>query len=148
MKTQTFLFLTLIILTPWVYAQTPVFQLEGVAINGYDPVAYFLENKPVAGKAEYAYSWNEANWRFASAENLEIFKQKPEQYAPQYGGYCAFGASRGYLASTEPEAFTIVNDKLYLNYNLEVKTEWVKDMSERILKADHNWETKLKLKSK
>lgn len=147
MKTRTIL----IILSLFAWssnAQTPVFQTDGVAIHGYDPVAYFLENKPVIGKPENTFTWNGATWQFASSENLEMFKQKPEQYAPQYGGYCAYGASRGYLATTDPHAFTILNEKLYLNYNLEVRTLWMNDVNDRILKADYNWDTKLKLKTK
>ena len=129
-------------------AQTPVYAPNGVAINGYDPVAYFQDNKPVAGKVEFSFEWNEAKWQFASAENLAKFKASPEQFAPQYGGYCAYGASRGYLAQTDPQAFTILDNKLYLNYNLEVRTEWMKDLNNRIAKANENWESKLKHKSK
>lgn len=129
-------------------AQTPVYAPNGVAINGYDPVAYFQDNKPVAGKAEFSFEWNGAKWQFASAENLAKFKEHPEQFAPQYGGYCAYGASRGYLAQTDPQAFTVLDNKLYLNYNLEVRTEWMKDLNNRIAKANENWDSKLKHKSK
>lgn len=129
-------------------AQTPVYAPNGVAINGYDPVAYFQDNKPVAGKAEFSFEWNGAKWQFASAENLAKFKEHPEQFAPQYGGYCAYGASRGYLAQTDAQAFTILDNKLYLNYNLEVRTEWMKDLNNRIAKANENWDSKLKHKSK
>lgn len=129
-------------------AQTPVYQPNGIAINGYDVVAYFDENKPVAGKAEFSFEWNGAKWQFASNENLLKFKNNPEAYAPQYGGYCAYGASRGYLAQTDPQAFTILDNKLYLNYSLDVRTEWMKDMNNRISKANENWESKLKFKLK
>lgn len=148
MKSFTLLFLSLFVFTIRMVAQTPVYQPMGIAIHGHDPVAYFQENKPVSGKAEYTFEWNGAKWQFATHENLQMFKQNPEQYAPQYGGYCAYGASRGYLAQTDPQAFTIRDGKLYLNYNLDVRTEWMKDVSERIQKADTNWETKLKLNAK
>ena len=93
------------------------------------------------GKKEFSILWNGAQWSFSSKENLETFKSNPEQYAPQYGGYCAYGASEGHKAPTEADAFTIVNDKLYLNYNKDVKTKWSKNQKERILKADQNWPT-------
>jgi YHS domain-containing protein len=129
-------------------SQTPVYAPNSVAINGYDPVAYFQDNKPLAGKAEFSFEWNEAKWQFATAENLAKFKEHPEQFAPQYGGYCAYGASRGYLAQTDPLAFTILENKLYLNYNLDVRTEWMKEVNNRIAKANENWNSKLKFKSK
>jgi YHS domain-containing protein len=145
---------TALVVIAWIFnaatllAQSPVYTPNGVAINGYDPIAYFQDNKPVAGNAEFSFEWNGAKWQFASAENLAKFKEHPEQFAPQYGGYCAFGASRGYLAQTDPQAFTILDNKLYLNYNLEVRTEWMKDVNNRISKANENWESKLKHKSK
>ena len=148
MKPVTLLLLSLFAFTCMGVAQTPVFQPKGVAIQGYDPVAYFQEHKPVSGKSEYTYEWNGAKWQFATRENLQSFSQNPQQYAPQYGGYCAFGASRGYLAQTDPQAFTILEGRLYLNYNLDVRTEWMKEVNERIQQADKNWETKLKLISK
>ena len=148
MKCEAFLLFSLLLLSSAVLAQTPVYQSGGAAINGYDPVAYFLENKPVPGTEAHTLTWNGATWRFASVDNMEAFREKPEQFAPQYGGYCAYGASRGYLAQTDPQAFTILDHKLYLNYSLDVRTEWMKDLEDRILKADYNWETKLKLKSK
>jgi YHS domain-containing protein len=145
---QPALLLLLILLVFSTNAQIPVYQANGVAVNGYDPVAYFLENKPVAGKEAYSWEWNGVKWYFTSQENREKFRQQPEAYAPQYGGHCAYGASRGYLAQTDPQAFTIINGKLYLNYNLEVRTEWMKEVDDRISKADINWETKLKFKTK
>ncbi len=111
------------------------------AINGYDPVAYFRENKATGGSPEFVYRWQETDWRFASKENLEIFKADPEKYAPQYGGYCAYGASQGHKAPTDPEAFAIVNGKLYLNYSKNVQKTWKADQSALIEKADKNWET-------
>lgn len=144
MKSAIIFFLYLLVLDYGAFAQTAVFQPNGVAINGYDPVAYFQENMPVAGKEDYTYTWNGATWQFASKENLEKFKQHPVQYAPQYGGHCAYGASRGYLAPTDPQAFTILENKLYLNYNLKVREDWMKDVTNRIKKADDNWEKELK----
>jgi len=116
-----------------------VFETKGGAINGYDAVAYFKENKPVKGNSQYQHTWKDAVWYFSSNDNLSAFKADPEKYAPQYGGYCAYGTADGHKATTEPDAWTIVNDKLYLNYNKDVKTEWLKDQDNFIKQADANW---------
>jgi YHS domain-containing protein len=113
--------------------------LTGVAIDGYDPVAYFTDGKAVEGSKSHEYKWNGAKWRFASAANRAKFVSDPRKYAPQYGGYCAFGVSRGYAVGIDPEAWSIVDGKLYLNYNLEVRSEWMKDPKGYIRKADVNW---------
>lgn len=118
-----------------------VFRTGGYAINGYDPVAYFLENAAVKGVPQYSLEWNGAGWLFSNAQHLELFRKNPERYAPQYGGYCAYGASRGYKASTDPLAFTIAGNKLYLNYSPGVKQEWLKDTAQRIQLADAYWGT-------
>jgi len=119
----------------------PVNEVDGVAIKGYDPVAYFTERKPVPGSPEFTASHEGATFRFASAENRDRFLEDPARYAPQYGGFCAFGTSRGYKADTDPAAFTIVGDRLYLNYNLGVRAEWSKDIPGHVAKADANWPT-------
>jgi len=123
-------------------AQKPeIFSKENAAINGYDPVAYFTESKPVKGLTQFNLEWKGANWQFASQKNLDAFRANPEKFVPQYGGYCAYGLSRGYKASTEADAWTIVNGKLYLNYNKDVRDEWNKDQEGYIKKADTNWPT-------
>lgn len=119
--------------------KSPTFIQSGKAIKGYDPVAYFTDGKPVLGADSLNLAWNNATWYFASRKNLELFRKNPEKYAPQYGGYCAFGLSNGYKAQTDPQAWTIDNGKLYLNYNLDVRQEWNKNRKERIEKADKNW---------
>ena len=119
--------------------QTSVFAPEGKAIGGFDPVAYFTEHNPVAGDPAFVYKYQNADWYFATADNRDAFKNNPEKYAPQYGGYCAFGASRGYKAPTEADAWTIENGKLYLNYNRKVRTTWDQDRAGYIKKADANW---------
>lgn len=115
------------------------FSLDGVAIRGYDPVAYFKENTPVEGSKQFSYSWEGTEWHFKNQENLNAFKSNPEKYAPQFGGYCAYGVSEDHKSPTEPAAFTIINDKLYLNYNQQVKKLWMKDTKARIEKAESNW---------
>lgn len=121
-------------------AQKPaVFSTEEGAIRGYDAVAYFTEGKEVKGGNGHTYEWRGATWKFASKAHLDSFVASPEKYAPQYGGYCAFGLSNGYKAPTSPDAWTIKNGKLYLNYNQAVRTEWLKAAVKRIEDADKNW---------
>jgi YHS domain-containing protein len=112
---------------------------DGPALRGYDAVAYFTENKPVQGKPEFSHSYNGANWRFATAQNRDAFAANPAKYAPQYGGYCSYAVARGYTANGDPLAWRIVNGKLYLNYSLEVRELWEKDVSGYVQKADQNW---------
>ncbi len=121
-------------------AAEPVYQsLFGTAIDGTDPVAYFTEGRPVEGSSDFTHEWNGATWRFASAENRDLFAADPEKYAPQYGGYCAWAVSQGYTASTDPTAWKIVDGKLYLNYNASVQSKWEKDVPGFIASADGNW---------
>jgi hypothetical protein len=135
-----FIVLFCILVIPFLgLAQSEVYKKSGVAINGYDPVAYFKESKPVVGSKEFTYSWNSANWQFANAQNLADFKANPGKYAPQFGGYCAYGVADGHKASTEPDAWTIVDGKLYLNYDKDVRDLWNKKQKEYIETANKNW---------
>ncbi len=121
-------------------AATPeVFSNGGQAIRGYDPVAYFSEGKPVRGDAAHVHMWNGAEWRFSSEENRAAFAADPEAYAPQYGGYCAWAVAEGYTASTDPDAWKIVDDKLYLNYSRSVQRRWERDIPGNISRGDSNW---------
>ena len=123
-----------------VQAAEPVYQsFVGAAIDGTDPVAYFTEGKPVEGSSEFTHEWNGAKWRFASAANRDAFIADPAKYAPQYGGYCAWAVSQGYTAPTDPEAWKIVDGKLYLNYNKSVQAQWEGDVEGNIRAADNNW---------
>ncbi|MCC7307546.1 MAG: YHS domain protein [Acidobacteria bacterium] len=112
---------------------------EGVALKGFDAVAYFAVEKAVEGSPRYEYAWHGAKWLFANAANLEKFKQNPEAYAPQYGGYCSYAVSKGYTADGDPNAWKIVDGKLYLNYNLEVKEMWETDQQQNIKKGEEHW---------
>jgi hypothetical protein len=116
----------------------------GVAIKGYDAVAYFTEAKPVEGTDRFEFAWNGAKWRFASAANRDLFAAEPEKYAPRFGGYCAWAVSRGYTAGIDPEAWRIVDGKLYLNYDLKVRKQWEEDRAGNIAKAERNWPEILK----
>jgi YHS domain-containing protein len=118
-----------------------VFVDDGVAIKGYDPVAYFAQNKPVEGSKAFTAMHMGATFRFSSAANRDAFLASPERYAPQYGGFCAYAASRGYKAKTEPDVFAIVNDKLYLNYDENVGKTWSADAHGYIRDADAKWDT-------
>ncbi len=121
--------------------KSEIYLADNKAIGGYDPVAYFTQKKPVKGKEELKVVYQGANWHFSSEANKKLFEANPTQYAPQYGGYCAFGVAGGYKAKTSPDAWTIVNNKLYLNYNLSVQKDWLKEQSSMIKKADANWTT-------
>ncbi len=112
---------------------------KGIAIKGYDPVAYFMQHKAVEGNKQFSTEWSGSQWKFISQANLDSFKLAPEKYAPQFGGYCAMGVSENHKAPTDPTAWTIVNDKLYLNYNAFVKEMWLKDTINRINTANTNW---------
>jgi YHS domain-containing protein len=120
-------------------ALDPIFNTDGLAIQGYDPVAYFTEGKPVYGKPEFTHDFAGATWQFASAANRDAFAAEPERYAPQYGGYCAWAVSEGYTASTDPAAWRIEDGKLYLNYSKSVQSRWARDIPGNISKADANW---------
>ena len=117
----------------------PVYKDGGLAIRGYDPVAYFTEQKPIRGSEQFRYSWMGATWLFASAANRDQFAANPAQYAPQYGGYCSYAVSKGHTASIAPEAWRIVDGKLYLNYSKGVQKTWQQDVPGNIHKADQNW---------
>ena len=121
-------------------AVDPVYSsLLGGAIKGYDPVAYFTQGEPAKGRGAHSHEWMGATWYFANAENLELFAAEPEKYAPQYGGYCAYAVSQGYTAKIDPDAWKIVDDKLYLNFSLKVQKLWEEDIPGYIAKADVNW---------
>ncbi|MEO8276875.1 MAG: YHS domain-containing (seleno)protein [Thermoanaerobaculia bacterium] len=111
----------------------------GVAIDGYDPVAYFTDSKPVEGAKEFSFDWNGATWRFASAAHRDLFAMEPAKYAPQYGGYCAWAVSQGYTAGIDPEAWKIADGRLFLNYSLDIQKKWAADMPGNIAKGDANW---------
>ncbi|MFK8034038.1 MAG: YHS domain-containing (seleno)protein [Hyphomicrobiales bacterium] len=113
--------------------------VDGVAVGGFDPVAYFTVNKAVEGSKEYTLSHNGAEWRFSSAENKALFMANPDRYAPQFGGYCAYAVSYGGTAKGEPEVWRIVDDKLYLNFSKGVQKRWAKDIPGNIKKGNENW---------
>ncbi len=116
-------------------------EVNGVAIKGYDPVAFFKDNKPVRGKDDLRFQYKGSTFVFANADNRAAFAAEPEKYAPQYGGYCAFGTARGYKADIDPATFTVIDGRLYLNYNAQVQKEWAADRTRFIRQADERWPT-------
>ena len=125
---------------------TPVFggsyfERDGTALRGHDPVAYFAENKPVRGLPAYQATHKGSTFHFASQNNRELFKADPARYAPQYDGFCAYGTAAGYKAASDPAAFSIVDGKLYLNYDADIQKKWRADIPGYIAKADKNWPT-------
>jgi YHS domain-containing protein len=119
--------------------ETYTARFSTLAAGGYDVVAYFTEAKPLKGSADFKTNYKGAEWRFSSAANLEKFKAQPETYAPQYGGYCAWAVSQGYTAPGNPKNWSVVDGRLYLNYNDKVQADWLKDVPGFIQKADANW---------
>jgi hypothetical protein len=113
----------------------------GNAIEGYDPVAYHTESRPVEGSEDFEFDWMDSTWRFSSAENRDLFAAMPEKYAPAYGGFCAYGVSLGAKPSIDPEAWRIVDGQLYLNLNKDIQARWEKDIPGYIAKADKIWPT-------
>ncbi|MEM6408993.1 MAG: YHS domain-containing (seleno)protein [Pseudomonadota bacterium] len=116
-----------------------VYNTGGIAIDGTDAVAYFTQSAPVAGSSDITHEWNGVTWQFASAANRDAFAADPESYAPQYGGYCAWAVSQGYTAETSPDAWTIVDGKLYLNFNKRIRRRWERDIPGNIEAGDANW---------
>lgn len=114
-------------------------EASGLAIHGYDPVAYFIEGKAVEGKADVTAAHDGATYRFATAEHRSQFLADPEKYLPQYGGYCAYGTSVGKKFNGDPTAWRIVDSKLYLNLSADVQRKWLEDVPGRISEADKNW---------
>ena len=113
---------------------------NGLALDGYDSVAYFKENLPREGKPEFTADYNGAKWQFVSAENRDAFQKEPAKYAPQYGGYCAWAVGHNYTAKGDPQAWKIVDNKLYLNYNKEVQAKWQQEIPKYVGDGDKNWQ--------
>jgi hypothetical protein len=120
-------------------SKEPLYRSDGLAVSGYDVVAYFNDGRPVEGRPEYATEWSGARWRFATAANRDAFVAGPTRYAPQYGGYCAYAVSKGYTASADPIVWRIVDGRLYLNYSKSVQRLWEQDIPGHIANANGNW---------
>lgn len=135
---KTLLALAFLVLAGAAQAQANV-DSSGLALQGYDPVAYFTEQKAIRGRPQFSAQHEGATYRFFSQANRDAFVAAPQKYAPQYGGYCAFGMASGYKAPIDPDAFSVVGDKLYLNYSKSVRKQWSSDVPGHIGKADAHW---------
>jgi hypothetical protein len=112
---------------------------DGLAVKGYDVVAYAVDGTAIKGSPQFQHTWNDAVWRFASAANRERFIANPDRYAPQFGGYCSWAVSRNYTADVDPQAWRIVDGRLYLNYSKSVQRRWEQDIPGNISKAQGHW---------
>ncbi len=113
---------------------------QGPAIKGYDPVAYFTDNQATPGKAEFATTYDDVEWRFATADHRDLFVADPEKYIPEYGGYCAYAmGAKNEKVKVDPTVFSIVEGRLFLNYSSAVREDWLQRRDEYIKAADKNW---------
>lgn len=112
---------------------------HNVSIKGYDTVAYFTEGKPVRGSSEFTATYKNTTFHFSSAENRDLFNSDQEKYAPQYGGFCAMGVAMNQKFDVDPEAWKVVEGKLYLNYNKDVQKAWLRDVPGNLETAEQNW---------
>ena len=138
-RAMTTMLLAGLVLPSLAHALEPIFSAEGLAIRGADPVAYFTEGAYRPGKPEFTTKWMGAIWRFTSAEHRDRFVADPTRWAPQYGGYCAYAVSQGRTATIDPNAFTVVGDKLYLNYSKDIEKKWRANRDAYIEAADAKW---------
>lgn len=124
---------------PWGHKEvnTPMFSNE--AINGYDPVDYFTTGAATKGTESFTYEWKNATWYFSSEENINLFKAEPEKYAPQFGGYCAFAVGKGFTANSDPNAFKIIDGKLYLCADQDILKQWLDGGDESLKESNENW---------
>jgi YHS domain-containing protein len=120
-------------------AQQVNLDKEGVALRGYDPVAYFSDSAARKGSDQITATHGGATYRFSSTEHRDAFAADPDRYLPAYGGYCAYGVAQGHKVDIDPEAFRVVEGKLYLNYSKGVQKRWLSDIPGNIAQADHNW---------
>lgn len=129
------------LLVPAAFAEEPEIYTgrNGLAVGGYDTVAYFSENEPVKGSADFTLDYKGATWRFSSQENLATFEADPNSFAPRYGGYCAWAVAMGSLVKGNPKIWTIHEGALYLNVNKSTQKKWLKDISGFIERADERW---------
>jgi hypothetical protein len=112
---------------------------NGIAIKGYDPVAYHTLGRPILGSPTINYQWMNATWQFSTTQHRDLFAENPERYAPQFGGYCSWAVSRGSLADIDPNAWHIENGLLYLNLNPRINRSFIANVQDNIRRAETNW---------
>lgn len=123
------------------WALDPVFtgRFSNVGVSGYDPVAYFTQEQAIEGSKDFELEHEGVRYRFSTDDHLQQFAADPDQFLPAYGGYCAYAVANGYTAKTDPEAWTVVDGRLYLNFNRSVRDRWLTDVSGNIAAGDKNW---------
>ncbi|QMV14682.1 YHS domain-containing (seleno)protein [Vibrio spartinae] len=139
---KLFAFLLFMVMSSAAMAEDQIYTgtFSNKAVDGYDPVSYFMDDMPVKGKSDFKTEYKGADWYFASQEHLDMFEAEPEKYAPQFGGYCAWAVStQKDFAPGDPEQWAVVDGKLYLNYNKNVKKRWDSDRTLHIKQANENW---------
>ena len=113
---------------------------SGIALKGYDPVSYFNSEQPTSGDSQYTHEWRGAIWQFANAENMKLFIDNPESYAPQFGGFCSFAVSKGFTADISPEAWHIEGGDLFVFADKNVRDDWVAGLADgSLLESTGNW---------
>ena len=122
-------------------ATAPVFSTANGALDGYDPVAYHLDGRALPGDPAITTTWQGATWRFTSDEHRRAFVQDPARYAPAYGGYCAYAIAGEYTANGDPQAFTVHDGRLYLNFDAETRAAWLTERDAKIVAGDRYWPT-------
>lgn len=126
--------------TPEVFqSRRPDYAANALAIGGFDTVAFHTAKQAVAGNPQFRVSWRNAEWQFASKENLDLFLKEPARYAPEYGGYCAFAVASGSTASSDPRFWDVVGGKLYLNQSSTTQSIWRRDVAGMTQRGDQNW---------
>lgn len=121
------------------FASDPVYSTENGAIDGYDPVAYFTQSSAVPGRADITAHWRGAEWHFTSVEHRDQFLADPEKFAPAFGGYCAYAMGNAYTAHGDPKVFSMVDGRLFLNFDVPTQEEWTIQQAPLIAAADKNW---------
>lgn len=141
MKPKQYLFALVALLGLTAQATAADYTHSTPAVQGYDVVSYYTGKRPVRGNGNFVAVHDGATYQFSSEENQKLFENNPDKYVPAYGGYCAFGVSVGKKFIGDPEVWRIVGDKLYLNLDTGIQSEWLKDVPGRIRTADANWKT-------
>jgi len=141
MKKLAFFLIVVFLAAPLLAETKTLLNLDknGLALQGFDPVGFFTQNKPVKGKPEFTSTYHGATYYFASGENKGLFDKEPDKFEPAYGGFCAYGVSRNKLVEIDPEAFQIVNGRLLLQYSKGVRNDFNKDAQGNLAKANANW---------
>jgi len=116
-----------------------VYQKKSIAINGYDPVAYFVDGKATEGSPDHSYEWKESKWQFSSPENLARFKSEPARYLPEFGGWCSFAVTKGFTANPNSESWMVHEDRLYLFADEKVKASWSKQLPQVLETGKKKW---------